>query len=104
MNWAQRKYGQAYENWPRDAAGETVPPAFLIHCSPLDMQADMLQNMLEAFGVPSVRRLPGDGQFGEVMLGMSGSGVDIYVPETMLEEAKALMEGEAEDDGLEEGV
>ena len=34
------------------------------------------------------------------MLGMSAEGVDIYVPETMLDEAKNILEGESEDEEL----
>ena len=102
--WAQREYGKAYESWPRDDAGETVEPALLKTCSPLDMEAEMLQSMLEAYGIPSIRHLPGDGQFGELMLGMSGNGIQILVPKTMMEEARGLLEGEAEHDELEEGI
>ncbi len=102
--WAKKEYGKAFEAWPRDAAGETVTPALLKLCSPLDMEAELLQSMLEAYGIPSIRHLPGDGQFGELMLGMSGNGVMILVPETMLSEAQALLEGEADNDELEEGI
>lgn len=99
-DWGMHEYNKAYDAWPKDGQGKTVKPAFLTHCSPLDMDAQMVQSMLEAYGVPSVRCLPGDGQFGELILGMSGSGVDILVPETMLDEAKQLLEGEPEDDEL----
>lgn len=99
-DWALRKYGQIYESWPRNEAGDTVPPTILTSCSPLDMQAEMLQSMLEAYGIPSLRVAPGDGQFGELILGMSGTGLDILVPETMLEEARALLEGENGEDDL----
>ena len=32
------------------------------------------------------------------MLGISAEGVDIFVPATMLEDAKNILEGEAEDE------
>ena len=35
-------------------------------------------------------KLSGDGQFGKIMLGMSGYGVEILVPETLLADAQAL--------------
>lgn len=104
QSWGRHEYGKLFDAWPRTEAGETVEPAFLAHCGPLDMEADMLQSMLESFGIPSVRRLPGDGAFGQLILGMSGSGVDIYVPRTRLKEARELMEGEPEDDGSQEGI
>ena len=47
--------------------------------------------MLEAYGIPCLRDYPGDGSFGKVVLGMSGQGTDIYVPESMLEEAQNLL-------------
>ena len=100
--WGRREYGKTFDAWPRDGKGETVPPAFLTHCGPLDMEAEMIQSMLESYGIPSLRMLPGDGAFGELILGMSGNGVDIYVPCTLLEEAQDLLKGEPDDDGLQE--
>ena len=64
----------------------------------------LLVNMLEAYGIPCLKNYPGDGQFGKIMLGMSGYGVEILVPETLLADAQALREGcasaltEGEDD------
>lgn len=97
-DWALHEYGAAWESWPRDEQGETVRPALLATCSPLDMQAEMLQSMLRAYGIPSIRVAPGDGQFGELILGMSGTGLDVLVPETMLADAKALLEAENDED------
>ena len=37
---------------------------------------------------------------GNLMMGMSAEGVDIFVPETMLEEAKNILEGESENEEL----
>lgn len=101
--WGRREYGKTFEAWPRDGAGQPVEPAFLTLCGPLDMEAEMIQSMLEAYGIPSIRRLPGDGAFGELILGMSGNGIEIYVPCTQLEEAQELLKGEP-DDGLQEGI
>ena len=36
----------------------------------------------------------GDGGFGRVVLGMSGQGTDIYVPESLLEDAIELCKEE----------
>ena len=102
QSWGFHKYGQTYDAWPRTPEGETEEPAFLAHCSPLDMEAEMLQTMLEAYGIPSVQQMPGAGAFGKVILGLSGSGVDIYVPESRLEEARELLKGEPVDDELQE--
>lgn len=104
QSWGRHEYGRVYDAWPRDERGETVPPAFLAHCGPLDLEAEMLQSMLESYGIPSIRRLPGDGAFGELILGISGNGVDIFVPETQLADAQELLKGEPDDDGLQEGI
>jgi len=101
-DWAQHKFGQTMENWPKNETGDPVSPALLCGCSPLDMEAQMLQSMLEAYGIPSLCIAPGDGVFGKLILGMSGTGFDILVPETMLEDAKALMEAETDDSELED--
>ena len=59
---------------------------------------EMLANLLEAYGIPCLRQFPKDGSFGRVVLGMSGNGADIYVPETMLEDAKNLISEDGEYD------
>ena len=102
-SWGRREYGKTFDAWPRDERGEIVEPAFLTHCGPMDLEAEMVQSMLESYGIPSLRRLPGDGAFGQLILGMSGNGIDIYVPCTQLTEAQELLKGEP-DDGLQEGI
>ena len=104
MNWGLHQFGKEYDQWPKDPSGQPEQPAFLVHCAPLDMEADMVRSMLEAYGVPSVAQYPGDGAFGKVMLGVSGNGVDIYVPAGRLAEAQELLKGEPDDDGLQEGI
>ena len=98
MDWGLHRYGKDFDAWPKGPSGEPEEPAFLTHCSPLDMAADMLRNMLEAYGIPSTVSYPGDGSFGKVMLGMSGSGVDIYVPKSLLADARELLKGEPENE------
>ena len=90
--------GQALESWPRLDSGEYVTPVKLTHCRSNDLEDVMLVNMLEAYGIPAVRVYPGDGVFGKIVLGMSGTGADILVPENMYEDAKALMEAEPDDE------
>ena len=101
-NWGFHQYGKTFDAWPKAADGTKEAPAFLVHCSPLDMEAAMIQSMLEAYGIPSVQQLPGAGSFGKVILGLSGSGVDIFVPKSRLEEAQELLKGEPVDDELQE--
>ena len=90
--------GELYEKWPKNEAGEPVAPKLLTHCVSNDFQDTLLVNMLGSYGIPAMVEYPGEGSFGKIMLGMSGFGSDIYVPETMYEEAKELMEAEPDDE------
>ena len=90
--------GELLKKWPVGEDGEPVPPAFLVHCKSSDLEDMLTVNMLDAYGIPALRVYPGDGGFGRVVLGMSGTGADILVPETLLEDAKALMEAESDDE------
>ncbi len=94
--WGRRITGKLYERWPRDEKGELIEPVFLTHSFCLDMSDEMLVNLLEAYGIPCVRQYPNDGDFGRLILGTSGTGVDIYVPKTMYDDAVNLTEGSAE--------
>lgn len=96
LEWGREITGELYERWPKDENGDVIEPVFLTHCLCLDMQDEMLVNLLEAYGIPCVRQYPNDGDFGRIMLGMSGTGVDVYVPKTMYEDAVDLSEGSAE--------
>ncbi|MCD8116674.1 MAG: DUF2007 domain-containing protein [Oscillospiraceae bacterium] len=99
--WGRHEYGKLYDSWPKDGQGQPEEPVLLTTCSPLDLEAQMVQSMLEAYGIPSLRHLPGDGAFGELIVGMSGSGIDIYVPKSALAQAQELMKGEPDDDGIQ---
>lgn len=89
--------GELLEKWPKDEQGNPVQPKLLAHCSSLDMADIMLVNMLRSYGIPAMMLHPGDGDFGKVVLGMSGTGSRIYVPENMYEDAKVLMEAEPDE-------
>ena len=90
LSWSSRMPHDLLERWPKNAAGDTEKPVFLCNCRSQDMNDELKINMLEAYGIPCLRVYPGDGSFGRVVLGMSGFGTDIYVPESKLEDAKAL--------------
>ena len=65
----------------------------------LDMSDQLRINMLQAYGIPCLCKDRGDGNFGRVIMGISGEGVDLYVPKSMLDDAKALCE-EVNDEDL----
>ena len=91
--WGRSLPGDLLKRWPRDADGEPVPPAMLTKCTGVDMDDVLLVNMLEAYGIPCLKNYPGDGQFGKIMLGMSGYGVEILVPETLLADVQGFVAG-----------
>lgn len=92
--WGLAITGGLYARWPKDDAGEPEKPAFLCNCKNLDLGDELKINMLEAYNIPCLRIYPGDGGFGRVVLGMSGQGTDIYVPESLLEDAIELCKEE----------
>lgn len=90
--------GELLRRWPKGENGEPVRPVYLAHRSSTDMDDMLLVNMLDAYGIPALRVCPGDGEFGRLILGISGTGTDILVPETLYDDAKALMEAEPDDE------
>ena len=100
LEWGRDLPGEMLERWPRDENGDFTEAAFLVSCSQLDMSDAITTGVLDSCGIPWIKRYPHYGGFGNLMLGMSAEGVDILVPETMLEEAKNILEGESEDEEL----
>ena len=94
--WGKAGPGLVSDRWPKDEEGRTEESAFLCTCSGTDMADTLTVNMLEAYEIPCLRVYPGDGAFGHVIMGASGTGVDIYVPKSMLEVAQKLIEGTEE--------
>lgn len=93
-DWGRSVDAALMERWPKDENGEPEKPEFLCRCISNDMSDKIRVNMLEAYGIPCLSMYPGDGSFGKVILGMSGEGVDIYVPQSLLADALALCEEE----------
>ena len=78
-NWGRVIRGKLYERWPKDENGEPEEPAWLCNCANLNMGDELTINMLEAYGIPCLKIYPGDGEFGRLVLGMSGQGTDVLV-------------------------
>ena len=97
-NWSRSLPGGLYERWPKDASGEQEEPVLLTTAINLNLFDELTVNMLEAYGIPCLKRYPGNGSFGKIILGMSGQGTEIYVPKSMLEDAVALVSGEGRED------
>lgn len=81
---------KTHENWPTYENGEQVRPAFFKHIGGSTMDIDVEVSLLKAYNIPVILEYPNDGEFGKIMLGHPGGGVDLYVPETMLEDAQNL--------------
>ena len=90
LSWSKKLPDDLLERWPKDAFGELEKPVFLCNCRSQDLSDELMINMLEAYGIPCLKIYPGDGSFGRVVLGMSGFGMDIYVPESLHDDAEAL--------------
>lgn len=89
--WSRNLPGELLELWPKSTSGQPEAPAFLQHCSCMNIADEMLINRLRSFGIPAVKQYPANGGFDTVLFGMSNEGTDIYVPASMLEDAKALL-------------
>ena len=89
-SWGKRLPDELLKRWPKNEAGEPEKPVFLCNCPSQDLGDELFTNMLEAYGIPCLKVYPGDGSFGRVVLGMSGLGMDVYVPESLYEDAVAL--------------
>jgi len=83
--------------WPKDDKGENVPAAFLINIGGTQIDYDLALSVLRAFNIPYACELPGSGQFTTIYMGFSGGGMNIYVPETMLEEAENILSADTEE-------
>lgn len=96
--WGVRESaGRLLEEWPLGDDGQPVAPAFLVHAAGTDMSDEVLAGKLSAYGIPVIKEYPQDGAFGKIVLGISGNGTDLYVPGSMLEDAKALILGGADE-------
>ena len=90
LTWGKAEHDLS-ERWPKNADGTPEEPALLTVAMDTNAEADMLCSMLRAYDIPVLRRYEGDGAFGKVVLGTPGHGTELYVPSSMLEDAKALI-------------
>ena len=103
ISWGRGNNGRLLDRWPKNADGTPEEPVFLTRVSSLDMSDELTVNMLEAYNIPCLKVYPGNGAFGKLVLGMSGEGMDILVPQSMYEQASELIndsEGVFEDEEL----
>ena len=99
--WAFEDWKKGSENWPVTEQGQKIKPVFLQHVQGSQIDMEMAVNLLEAYGIPTVCRYPNNGEFGLLILGFAGTGMDIFVPETMLEDAQNILCGDVVETGEE---
>ncbi len=79
-------------NWPTGPDGNPEPAARLSVQWELDSLADITLSLLTGCGIPAFKT----GSQGKVLLGFAGLGVDICVPASRLEEARALLDAQSQ--------
>ncbi len=77
--------------WPLDGRGEPVPPALLTTVTGNQLDYQMTLSLLRSFGIPTLESYTSTGALAKVILGFAGTGMDVFVPETMLELARELL-------------
>ena len=83
--------------WPFDGDGEAIQPAFLTHIHGSALEIEITLKLLEAYGIPYLTEYPNNGLLNKLILGTSPSGIELYVPATMLEDAKDILNANPED-------
>ena len=103
--WGISRGKNTMDTWPKDENGEMVPPVFLVHVHGGPVDTELTVNLLGAYGIPVLTKYPNNGEFGKIILGYSATGIDLYVPETMAEDARNILSAdieEEENDGIHE--
>ena len=77
--------------WPRDAAGQDEKAVLLASTFDSPADADTVISLLSAYGVPCFKYYDREGGAGKVINGFSGYGADLYVPESLLQEAQDIL-------------
>lgn len=89
--WGRQLPGELLDRWPRDEEGQLEAPVYLCHRKGLDLDDTMLIARMESYGIPCLRQYPNNGEFGKLILGLSGTGVDIFVPASLWADACELL-------------
>ena len=64
---------------------------YLCHCRPLDMEEALTVARMESYGIPCLRQYPNNGELGRLIIGVSGTGTDIFVPASLWADACQLL-------------
>ena len=83
---------KALAAWPMGEDGAPVAKAYLKTVSTAAFEDETLCSMLAAYDIPTTRQYTNNGEFGKIILGTGAGIVDIFVPQTMLEDAHKLID------------
>ena len=97
VTWGFRRNTEKTAEWPKDERGENIPVAFLANIGGSQLDYEMPLSLLRAFSIPYVCDFAGAGRIVKICFGFSGAGMDIYVPETLLEDAKEILSNNSEE-------
>ena len=91
--WAK---GSRLPDWPVNKDG-TKEKAVLLHRTPDNVtDAEMTISLLAAYGIPCFKYYEKDGGAGRVIGGFCVYGAGLYVPESLRQDAEALLNAPAE--------
>ena len=80
--------------WPKDAQGQDEKAVLLTQTFDSPADTDMIISLLAAYGIPCFKYFDYEGGAGKVINGFSGYGASLYVPASLLEDAKEILEAE----------
>ena len=89
--WAK---GTAMPEWPVKPDGTREKAVLLCRAADNTAGAEMTISLLAAYNIPCFKYHEVDGAAGKVVSGFSIFGAGLYVPESMAEEAAALLEAD----------
>ena len=87
--WAK---GSAMPDWPVKEDGTKEKAVLLCRAADNTAGAEMTISLLAAYNIPCFKYHEKDGAAGKVVSGFSIFGAGLYVPESLLEEAQALLD------------
>lgn len=90
LSWGREKHDLA-ERWPKNSDGTPEKPVLLVETTEEDNAAAMTIELLRTYGIPAMRQYAENGALDKVLFGTPSCGVGLYVPESMLEDARALL-------------
>ena len=95
--WAKGAAGPA---WPVRADGTKEKAVLLCRAADNTAGSEMTISLLAAYNIPCFKYYEKDGAAGKVVSGFSVFGAGLYVPESMAEEAAALLEADVKEENI----